>query len=122
MFARLDAGVAPRSTTSAPEWRRTSTHPVEHDLQNGVEVLRFERHRMKQPVLDDAVQQVAQGLPVRVAAHLAALSTGATMIPSSRTTIAADKARIVAENEAVREERWASQLRLLDCIDPSYRE
>ena len=55
-------------------------------------------------------------------AHLAALSTGATMVPSSRTTLAADKACIVAENESVREERWASQLRLLDFIDPSYRE
>ena len=69
-----------------------------------------------------ACWEILYDLEEATKAHLAALSTGATMIPSSRTTIAADKARIVAENEAVREERWASQLRLLDCIDPSYRE
>jgi ribulose-5-phosphate 4-epimerase/fuculose-1-phosphate aldolase len=55
-------------------------------------------------------------------AHLAALSTGADIVPRSPEIVSADNGRLVAEETAFIEERWASQLRLLDHIDPSYRD
>jgi len=55
-------------------------------------------------------------------AHLAALSTGATLADRTAAAVVADKARMAAESSAVRNERWASQFHLLDRIDPSYRE
>ncbi len=51
--------------------------------------------------------------------HLATLSTGAEITP--RSNVAADKVRLEAEGTAFIAERWASQRRLLDRIDPSYR-
>ena len=55
-------------------------------------------------------------------AHLAALSTGATIATRSSAAVAADETRMATERAAIRTESWASQLRLLDRLDPGYRE
>ncbi len=54
-------------------------------------------------------------------AHLAALSTGAEMVARPDAVLSEDKERLEAEETAFIAERWASQCRLLDRIDPSYR-
>jgi ribulose-5-phosphate 4-epimerase/fuculose-1-phosphate aldolase len=54
-------------------------------------------------------------------AHLMALSTGAKLAVRDAAIVAADKKRIAFEEAAFVAQRWASQCRLLDRIDPSYR-
>ena len=54
--------------------------------------------------------------------HLAARSTGAEIVARPVATVAADKARLDAEDQDFAAERWASLRRGLDRIDPSYRE
>ena len=55
-------------------------------------------------------------------AHLVALSTGAAITMRPPAMVAAEKARMATERAAIRTESWASQLRLLDRLDPGYRE
>ena len=55
-------------------------------------------------------------------AHLAALATGADLAPRDPARLAADKARLAAERAAHAGELWQSQLRMLDRIDPGYRQ
>jgi len=55
-------------------------------------------------------------------AHLAALSTGAEIVQRSAESVATDRENLGVEETAFTGERWASQLRLLDRIDPSYRD
>lgn len=54
-------------------------------------------------------------------AHLMALSTGAKITARDAMTVDADKERMASEESAFALQRWASQCRLLDRIDPSYR-
>lgn len=54
-------------------------------------------------------------------AHMMLLSTGAECVPRPDEEVEADKARIDAEDKAFLADRWASQLRRLDRIDPSFR-
>lgn len=55
-------------------------------------------------------------------AHLAALSTGAEIIPRPDAAVIADKERLKTEASEFSDELWASQCRALDRINPSYRE
>lgn len=55
-------------------------------------------------------------------AHLAALSTGAEIVERPSALVRADKEALLAEDRLLMAERWSSQCRLLDRIDPSYRE
>ncbi len=55
-------------------------------------------------------------------AHLAARATGAEIVTPPAAVVSADKARLDAEDTEFVAERWASQRRGLDRIDPSYRE
>lgn len=54
-------------------------------------------------------------------AHLMALSAGAKITARDADAVAADKERMASEEAAFVAERWASQCRLLDRVDPSYR-
>ena len=54
-------------------------------------------------------------------AHLMAQATGAELLDRPEEAVTADKARIGNERTAFMAERWASQLRRLDRVDPSYR-
>jgi len=53
-------------------------------------------------------------------AHLMVLSTGGDRMPRPDGVVAADKARLDAEETAFIAERWASQRRQLDLIDATY--
>ena len=66
--------------------------------------------------------EILYDLEQATAAHLAALSTGAAIAARPRAAVTADRVRIEAERAATRHESWSSQLRLLDRLDPSYRE
>ncbi len=55
-------------------------------------------------------------------AHLAALSTGSEIVPRAPAIVTADRQGLVAEDNVFMAERWASQCRILDRLDPSYRE
>ena len=69
-----------------------------------------------------ACWEILYDLEEATRAHLAARSTGATLIARSEKSLAADKRCLAAERAAVQAERWASQLRFLDRLDPSCRE
>lgn len=53
-------------------------------------------------------------------AHLMALATGAELVDRPAESVVADQIRLDGERTAFMAERWASQLRQLDSIDPSY--
>ena len=55
-------------------------------------------------------------------AHLAALSSGGGLVQRPDEIVSADKEGLDHEDSVLMAERWESQCRLLDRIDPSYRE
>ena len=54
--------------------------------------------------------------------HLAALSTGAKIVTRPAEMLAADKVQLERERAEFSDALWASQCRMLDRTDPSYRE
>lgn len=56
------------------------------------------------------------------AAHLAVLSTGAEVVERPALNVRSDKQCLADEDAVFAAERWSSQCRILDRIDPSYRE